>query len=127
MRELTIQSKALEKQLAAAKKALKEAIAKEPFGECEKAVTKVLAKFKISREVYFGGAFIGPACKVISSQSAAIFKELRTVLKLHKRSGVTDEFIDETLFKFDALFREFDVCASIMRLCGPSTCRPKRQ
>ena len=29
--------------------------------------------------------------------------------------GVTDEFIDETLFKFDALFREFDICASIMR------------
>ena len=65
--------------------------------------------------MYFGGAFIGPACKVISSQSAAIFKQLRVVLKQHKRDGVTDEFIDDTLFKFDALFREFDVCASIMR------------
>ena len=114
-KELSKKVKEEEKKLAAAKKSLKEAIAKEPFGECEKAVTAVLAKFKISREVYFGGAFIGPACKVISSQSAAIFKQLRVVLKQHKRDGVTDEFIDDTLFKFDALFRQFDICASIMR------------
>ena len=90
-------------------------LAKETAGPCEEAVTKILAEFKISREVYFGGALIGPCCKRLLENSAKIFQRIRVVLKANKKEGVTDDFIDKTLRKYDALFQEFDVCCSIMR------------
>ena len=103
------------KTLSAAKTSLKESLTNEDSGDCEDAITEVLAKNKISREVYFGGAFIGPSCKVLIEKSAAIFADIRVVLKKLKKEGVSDAFVDELIFKYDALFREFDVCVSVMR------------
>ncbi len=36
-------------------------------------------------------------------------------MKSLKKDGVSDSFIDATLWKFDALLSEFDVCTSVMR------------
>ena len=104
-----------EKDLTAAKKVQETALKKEPVGKCEVAMTEILAEFKISREVYFGGAFIGPACKLLTENSEKIFERLRSRLKSLKKDGVSDSFIDDALWKFDALLREFDVCTSVMR------------
>ena len=87
------------KTLSAAKTSLKESLTNEDSGDCEDAITEVLARNKISREVYFGGAFIGPSCKVLIEKSAAIFADIRVALKKLKKEGVSDAFVDELIFK----------------------------
>ena len=88
---------------------------KSPPGACELALIKVLAEFKISREVYFGGSFIGPCCKRLMTNNRAIFARLRTELVAHKREGLDDKVIDDLIWKYQSLFGELDICCSIMR------------
>ena len=107
--------KAAKKESTAANKALKEVLDKSPPGACELALIRVLAEFKISREVYFGGSFIGPCCKRLMTNNRAIFARLRTELLAHKREGLDDKVINDLIWKYQSLFGELDICCSIMR------------
>jgi hypothetical protein len=97
------------------KKDLTAFLSKQDPGKCEQEFTDILHKYLIAREVYHGGCLIGPCCKRLLENAAAIFVDLRIALKANKKAGVTDAFIDEEIYKFDMLFRHLDICCSVMR------------
>jgi len=113
--KLLEENRNLKKKLTA-KKPLEETREQEPLGSCEVGMTDVLAERKIISEVYWGGAFIGPAYKILTQNAEAIFSDLRTVLKKFKKDEVTDEFVDKIVHKYDTLLRAFENCARVIRL-----------
>ncbi len=94
---------------------MKKVLADELKGACDEAIKKILHVWKVAKEQYHRGCFIGPHCKIMTLNAAKIFSHINVALKKHKKETVADSFIDETVEKYEAILRTFDFCASTMR------------
>ena len=84
-----------------------------PIGPIQHAVEEVLLEFKIRRQAYFGGAFIGPHVKTLTENASQIFQKIIVAVK-----GLVegkDDLIDEIFGAFSKLYCVLDVVCRGMR------------
>ena len=84
-----------------------------PMGPIQVAVENILLKYKIRRQAYFGGGFIGPHVKTLTENAATIFSDIISAIK-----GLVvgkDDMIDEKLGAFSKFYCVLDVVCRGMR------------